>query len=362
MIGGQDELLFDGRSQVITKQGKVAAEAAFFEEDLLLYDCLMKPRKKDLKKSKQPKIKYVILNTVMALEHSPVRKQKVKKIPLIEEIYTALKIGVHDYASKNSFQKVLIGLSGGIDSALTALVAYDALGSENVVCVTMPSKYSSKGTKKDAKILANRLGARVIEIPIQNIFHKFIVDLSSVFKNMPSDSTEENIQARIRGVLLMALSNKFGWLVLSTGNKSETSCGYSTLYGDMAGGLNVLKDIYKTTVYDLARWRNERDKRPLIPGGIFKRMPSAELRPNQKDQDTLPAYPLLDKILKWYIEEKLSGAKIIKKGFDRTVVNRVIHMVETSEHKRRQAPPGIKITNVAFGRDRRFPITNRYRG
>ncbi|MFQ6122545.1 MAG: NAD(+) synthase, partial [Dehalococcoidales bacterium] len=278
------------------------------------------------------------------------------------EIYDALVLGTKDYVLKNGFKKVLVGLSGGIDSSLVATIAVDALGKSNVTGIAMPSKYSSPGSITDAKLLARNLGIKLMTISIDEVFQTYLGVLVEAFKGTEPDVTEENIQARIRGNILMALSNKFGWLVLTTGNKSEMATGYTTLYGDMAGGFAVIKDVPKTMVYKLARYRNSLAGYELIPATIIDKAPSAELRPGQKDTDTLPPYEQLDPILTAYIEEDKSVEQIITTGFDEEIVKRAARLVDTSEYKRRQAPPGIKITPRAFGRDRRLPITNRFKG
>ena len=279
----------------------------------------------------------------------------------LEEIYRALVLGTTDYINKNGFKGVIIGLSGGIDSALVATIAVDALGKDNVRGLFMPSPYTSGESREDAYALAANLGIKMIEIPIQDIFRSYLSALKEEFHGLPPDVTEENLQARIRGNILMAFSNKFGWLVLTTGNKSEMSVGYATLYGDMAGGFAVIKDVPKTMVYELCSWKNSQGKK-IIPERIFYKEPSAELRPDQKDTDTLPPYPELDPILKAYIEEDKSLEEILSLGCEPECARKVIRMIDTSEYKRRQAPPGIKITPRAFGRDRRFPLTNKYRG
>jgi NAD+ synthetase len=276
------------------------------------------------------------------------------------EVYAALVLGVRDYVRKNGFENVVLGLSGGIDSALTAAIAVDALGPEHVIGVAMPSPYSSAASSEDAEALARSLGMRFQSIPIAGTMQAYDAALAPAFHGRPSDITEENLQARIRGNTLMALSNKFGWLVLTTGNKSETSVGYSTLYGDTAGGFAALKDVYKTQVYALSRWRNAQS--PVIPERTITRAPSAELRPDQTDQDSLPPYDVLDAILREYVEEDRSIAEIARMGHDEALVRRVARMVDLAEYKRRQSPPGIKITPRAFGKDRRLPITNRWRG
>lgn len=336
LVGGQDELVFDGASMVVDPQGKVLNSAKQFEEELLLFD-------------------------INSDEKSSLLRRRPAKLNPIEEIYQALVLGTRDYVKKNNFRKVTLGLSGGIDSALVACIARDALGRQNVVGVTMPSKYTSSGTYSDSKKLAHNLKIKLLELPIGKIFDSYLRALKNTFKSLKSNIAEENLQARIRGNLLMALSNKFGCLVLTTGNKSETSTGYCTLYGDMAGGFAVIKDVPKTLVYKLANYVNKREGTCVIPQSIIDRAPSAELKLNQKDQDTLPPYPALDGIMKSYVEEDKSLADILKLGFKKALVKKVISMVDRNEYKRRQAPPGVKITPRAFGRDRRMPITNRYK-
>jgi len=277
------------------------------------------------------------------------------------EVYRALTLGVNDYVTKNGFSKVVIGISGGIDSAFTALVAMDALGKENVVGVFMPSQYTSRASEEDTQLLAKTMGIKLLVVPIKDVFQTYLKMFSKEFKGRAPDTTEENLQARIRGNILMALSNKFGWLVLTTGNKSELSVGYATLYGDMAGGFAVIKDVPKTLVYELANYRNGLEKKPIIPARMFKRPPSAELKPGQTDQDTLPPYPVLDPIVVAYVEEDVGYDELLLMGFDRKTVDKVVRMVDASEYKRRQAPIGIKITSRAFGKDRRVPITNHYK-
>jgi NAD+ synthase (glutamine-hydrolysing) len=279
----------------------------------------------------------------------------------VEEVYEALVLGTRDYVRKNGFTHVVIGLSGGIDSSLVAAIAVEALGKDNVTGVTMPSPYSSSGTRSDARRLARNLGIEFMSLPITPVFKAFKRTLATPFKKLKEDVAEENIQARIRGTLLMALSNKFGWLVLTTGNKSEIAVGYSTLYGDMAGGFAVIKDVPKTLVYEVARHVNARAERAVIPQSVFDRAPSAELRPDQTDQDTLPPYPELDAILQAYVEEDRRIGDLVARGFAEDTVRRVVRMVDVNEYKRRQGPIGVKITPRAFGRDWRLPIVNRFR-
>ena len=276
------------------------------------------------------------------------------------EIYAALRTGLRDYVEKNGFERVVIALSGGIDSALAALIAVDALGPERVTCVSMPSPYSSEGTRADARAIAENLGVDFREIAIDQAMTAYDELLREPFEGREPDMAEENLQARIRGNVVMALSNKFGWLVLTTGNKSEMSVGYATLYGDMAGGFAVLKDVYKGQVYELVRWRNEQAGRELVPASVLDRPPSAELRHEQRDDESLPPYDVLDQILEGYIEEDLDAVELVHRGLPAAEVERVIRMVDRAEYKRRQAPPGIKISTKAFGRDRRLPITNRH--
>ncbi|HSC56497.1 MAG TPA: NAD(+) synthase, partial [Nitrospira sp.] len=280
----------------------------------------------------------------------------------LDEVYRALTLGVRDYVRKNGFKHVVIGVSGGIDSALTAVIAVDALGADNVLGVFMPSPYTSRESREDTNELVRRLGIELKTMPITPSFKSYLQTLKSSFEGTKVDATEENLQARIRGNMLMALSNKFGHLVLTTGNKSEMSVGYATLYGDMAGGFAVIKDVPKTMVYELAQRRNRQGAMAVIPKRIVDRAPTAELRPNQKDEDSLPPYPVLDPILKAYVEDDRSVDEMVDMGFDRKMVLRVVGLVDRSEYKRRQAPVGIKITHRGLGKDRRMPITNGYRG
>jgi NAD+ synthase (glutamine-hydrolysing) len=326
LVGGQDELVFDGHSLIVRPDGEVAARGPQFEEALVLDGDV------------------------------------AEALPPEEEVYRALVTGVRDYVAKNGFEKVVIASSGGIDSALTTLVAVDALGPERVVTVTMPSRYSSEGTKSDARTISENLGVELYEIPIEQATAAYDELLAEAFADREPDLTEENLQARVRGNLVMALSNKFGWLVLTTGNKSEMSVGYATLYGDMAGGFAVLKDVFKGWVYRLVRWRNERAGQELVPGSVLERPPSAELRHEQRDDESLPPYDVLDAILEGYVEDDLDAAELVERGLPEDDVKRVVRMVDLAEYKRRQAPPGVKISPKAFGRDRRLPITNRWRG
>ncbi|NQT21065.1 MAG: NAD+ synthase [Planctomycetes bacterium] len=363
LVGGQDELIFDGGSMIISPTGKMIAMGTQFEEDLVVAD-LDLSAVRGPRKSAPPGGGPVAARKLQPYKRQNDRPQVACRVaPGLarwEEVYCALVLGLRDYVVKNRFEKVTIGLSGGIDSALTAAVAVDALGSENVIGVTMPSRYTSNATLSDSGRTARNFGIRLITLPIENAFRAYLDDLADVFDGLAPDTTEENIQARIRGNLLMALSNKFGWLVITTGNKSETSTGYCTLYGDMAGGFSILKDVPKTWVYKLAEHRNRQAGADYIPQSIIDRAPSAELRPDQKDEDSLPPYDVLDQILDAYIEKDKSRAQIEKMGFDPGLVARVAGLVDRNEYKRRQAPPGLKITPKAFGRDRRMPIVNRY--
>jgi NAD+ synthase (glutamine-hydrolysing) len=370
MVGGQDELIFDGGSFIMNQQGDVVVRCRQFDEDLVTADIEIRDSIKEQKDKKELatiKQKGEVIEKIK-ISFKPTRHPrpvmeifKRDKISGIEEVYNALLLGTRDYVHKNGFDKVVIGLSGGIDSALVATIAVDALGKENVKGLFMPSPYTSRESYEDAHALARNLGIEVITVPINSIFQEYLKTLSENFKGTEADITEENLQARIRGNILMAFSNKFGWLVLTTGNKSEMSVGYATLYGDMAGGFAVIKDVQKTMVYELCRWINEKKGREVIPARMFWKEPSAELKPDQRDTDTLPPYPLLDPILKAYVEEDKSFDEIIKMGCDVSCAQKVIRMIDHSEYKRRQAPPGIKITPRAFGKDRRFPITNRYK-
>jgi len=305
--------------------------------------------------------KFEVSNEGSVVAKPPFPLRQVERLSEIAEIYQALVLGVRDYVRKNSFEKVVIGLSGGVDSSLVAAIAADALGADNVIGVSMPSRYSSPGSKSDAEALARNLGIEFKVIPIEKAFSSYLETLAEPFESAQPDSTEENIQARIRGNILFALSNKFGWLVLACSNKSETAMGYTTLYGDMSGGLIPLKDVPKTLVYKLARYRNQKEGKEIIPASVLTKAPSAELRPNQKDTDTLPPYEILDPILKAYVEDDVMIDQIVAMGFDRETVLRVAKSVDRSEYKRRQAAPGIKITPRDFGRDRRLPITNRFK-
>jgi NAD+ synthase (glutamine-hydrolysing) len=370
-VGGQDELIFDGHSVVLDDEGQVLARAAGFEEELLVVDldptAAVGRRLRDVRRRALARERELI--QVDEIELAPPRAQAERVAPRLapqlddlEQMRLALELGLRDYVTKNGFGDVVIGLSGGIDSALTAALCVEALGPERVHGVSMPSRYSSEGTRGDARRLAESLQVDFREIAIEPMVSAYDEALAQHFAEREPDLTEENLQARIRGTLLMALSNKFGWLVIATGNKSELSVGYSTLYGDLAGGFALIKDVYKTDVFRLSRWLNERAGRDLIPGSIIERAPSAELRPDQLDEDSLPPYPSLDKVLEAYVELDRSREELGQDGFDPDVVDRALGMIDRAEYKRRQAPPGVKLRPKAFGKDRRTPITNRWQG
>jgi len=372
MVGGQDELVFDGHSVVLDDEGEVVARAPGFEEALLvvdvdptvaigrrLRDVRRRARVRELGEAPSP--------TVVPLDVVPVAAPPAPGgiAPLVddlEQMRLALELGLRAYVDKNGFRDVVVGLSGGIDSALTAALAAEVLGAGRVHCVSMPSQFSSDATREDARRLAGSIGVDFREIPIDPVVAGFEAALEPSFADAARDLTEENVQARARGTVLMALSNKFGWLVLATGNKSELSVGYATLYGDMAGGFALLKDMYKTDVWRLSRRLNERAGRELIPASIIERPPSAELRPDQRDEDSLPPYAALDPVLEAYVEHDRSREELLADGFDRDAVERAIALIDRAEYKRRQAPPGVKLRPKAFGRDRRTPITNRWHG
>ena len=376
-VGGQDELVFDGQSIIVDQEGRIISRGKQFEEDMIVADLdlegiMMRRLHAPRRRQKAVKLVREAVEKIVIPAGKPSGRRKTAPLshPVatvrdvlepLEEVYTALVLGTSEYVRKNRFKGTVIGLSGGIDSALVATIAADALGRNNVIGIFMPSPYTSKQSREDAYALAGNLGIRVTEVPIDDIFRSYLSTLEKEFRGLPRDVTEENIQARIRGNILMAFSNKFGWLVLTTGNKSEMSVGYATLYGDMAGGFAVIKDVPKTMVYELCRWKNSKAGRVVIPEAIFSKEPSAELKPGQKDTDSLPPYPELDRILKAYIENDESFDEILSLGLGAERVKKVISMIDRSEYKRRQSPPGIKITERALGRDRRFPITNRYR-
>ena len=381
-VGGQDELVFDGHSLVVGPSGEVLFQCKSCEEQLAILDIdlspvehvrLVDPRRRKAKiassKTDVPVVPLAPHSQIRNLKSKICNQQSTEPMGEIEEVYAALVLGTRDYVNKNGFKDVILGMSGGIDSALTACIACDALGPDRVRAIVMPSEFSSDETQSDAEIISQNLGIKYDRIPISHIMDAYDRTLADVFIDTESGIAEENLQARIRGNLLMALSNKFGLLVLTTGNKSELSCGYSTLYGDMAGGFALIKDCPKTLVYELSRYRNQQLPSlsrggaggEVIPQSIIDRPPSAELKPDQKDSDTLPPYDVLDPILHAYVEEDRGIKEIVAMGFDEATVARVVRMVDRNEYKRRQAAPGIKITPKAFGRDRRLPITNGYR-
>ncbi len=371
LVGGQDELVFDGDSMVFDADGQLLAEAPTFEEHLLVCDIetqrAFRERLHDPRRRQEPRYESRTVRTreLIGPERTaprPTMATSLTQHDEVAEVYHALVLGTGDYVRKNGFKHVVLGLSGGIDSALVATIAADALGPAAVTVVSMPSRYSSAGSIDDAVMLAKALDVQLLTLPIEAAFSATLQTLESALAGTEPNETEENLQARIRGNLLMALSNKFGWLVLATGNKSELATGYSTLYGDMAGGFAVIKDVPKTLVYQLARWRNAREGGPVIPQATLSKPPSAELRPDQKDQDSLPPYDVLDPILERYVEDDWSVDELVAAGFDGATVRRVVALVDRAEYKRRQAPPGVKITARAFGKDRRLPITNRFRG
>jgi NAD+ synthase (glutamine-hydrolysing) len=342
LVGGQDELVFDGRSMIAGADGTILMTANAFEDDILLADVEVE-------------------NGVTTITVPQSNQPSQPPMDTVAEVYQALVLGTRDYVRKNGFQKVMIGLSGGIDSALTAVIAVDALGKENVVGITMPSRFNSEETRSDAKQLADNLGMEFRSLPIESILKEFNTVLFAVSGWNDQGLAYENLQARIRGCMMMSMSNQLGYMVLTTGNKSETAVGYCTLYGDTAGGFAVIKDVPKTLVYQLSGYVNQIYTKEVIPQSIIDRIPSAELRDNQKDSDSLPEYELLDAILQRYIEQEKSPSEMIAEGFPARTVGRVMRMVDGTEYKRRQSPPGVKITPKAFGRDRRMPITNRYR-
>jgi NAD+ synthase (glutamine-hydrolysing) len=384
LVGGQDELVFDGHSCVIDHTGRTLARAAQFREEMLLCDVDLgaagAARLRDASHrpaARRSERRALILPGLPPAAATPATTSapsaaasptlapltptlREPLAPVEAEVYGALQLGLHDYVTKNGFKHVVLGLSGGIDSALVACLAVDALGPERVSTTIMPSPYSSTSTQQDARDLSAALGVRALELPIESVMEDYRKLLAEPFRGREEDLTEENLQARIRGNLLMALSNKFGWLVLTTGNKSEMSVGYTTLYGDLAGGFAVIKDVPKTLVYRLCEWRNY--PAGPIPVSIIERAPSAELRHDQRDEDSLPPYPVLDRILEGYVELDRSREQLIAQGLSEQDVDQTIRLVDLAEYKRRQAPPGIKISARAFGRDRRMPITNRYRG
>ena len=366
LVGGQDELVFDGASMMFDETGRLVARSPQFEEDLLVVDVDVRPAFR--RRLLDPRGR----SRAAALPEVPVSEARLGErrveprieplLPPVHEVYEALVLGTRDYVRKNGFTDVVIGLSGGIDSSLVAAIAVDALGPEHVVGVMMPSRYSSDGSVTDSEVLAANLGIETITVPIENAHSAFLDMLAGPFTGLDSGLAEENLQARVRGTVLMTMSNKFGWMVLTTGNKSEIATGYSTLYGDMAGGFSVIKDVPKMLVYALSRDRNERAMRPVIPDTVLEKAPSAELRPDQKDSDSLPEYDVLDPIIEGYVEDDLSIAELETAGFDPDTVRRVAQLVDRNEYKRRQSPPGVRVSPKAFGKDRRLPITNRWPG
>jgi NAD+ synthase (glutamine-hydrolysing) len=370
-VGAQDELIFDGHSLVLDEEGRIVARGPSFEEALLVVDVdastavgrrLRDARRRALARARRELPNPPVFDVPERELEDHVHPVLAEPLDELEQMRRALELGLRDYVEKNGFRDVVLGISGGIDSALVAALAAEALGPEHVVCVSMPSRFSSEGTRTDAKLVAENLGARYLEIPIEPIVEAVTSALSGVFAGTEPGIAEENIQARVRGLLVMALSNKFGWLPLATGNKSELSVGYATLYGDMAGGFALLKDVYKTDVFLLAKRLNERSGGELIPYSIIERAPSAELRAGQLDEDSLPPYTELDRVLEAYVELDSSREELTTDGFDKDVVDRAVGMIDRAEYKRRQAPPGVKLRPKAFGRDRRVPITNRWRG
>lgn len=371
MVGGQDELVFDGDSSIYDPEGDLVAEATPFAEELLVADLeleqvfrarLHDPRRRHaLRDEPRSVVRHVLPETAAPSERPDVPAAAVVVHDELAEVYEALVVGTRDYLRKNGFEHVVLGLSGGLDSAMVATIAVDALGADAVTGVLLPSPYSSEHSRVDALALAENLGFDTLVLPIEGPFRALHETLAPVFEGHEPDVTEENLQARVRGVLLMALSNKFGWLLLTTGNKSELATGYATLYGDMAGGFAVLKDVPKTLVQALAAWRNERDEgEGPIPRNTIEKPPSAELRPDQYDTDSLPSYDVLDPILERYVEQDWSIPEMIAEGHDEEIVRRIVRLVDVSEYKRRQAPPGVKITERAFGKDRRVPITSKF--
>jgi NAD+ synthase (glutamine-hydrolysing) len=370
-VGGQDELIFDGNSVVLDDEGEVLARAAGFDEELLVVDVdpvsAVGRRLRDVRRRALARERTDVRTNEIELapprrQHAKLETRVAEQLGDLEQMRLALELGLRDYVTKNGFGDVVVAVSGGIDSALVAALCTEALGPERVHGISMPSRYSSEGTRGDAQRLAEALGIDFREIAIEPIVETFTGALASSFEGRATDLTEENLQARIRGTLVMALSNKFGWLVIATGNKSELSVGYSTLYGDLAGGFALIKDVYKTDVFRLSRWLNERAGRDLIPQSIIDRAPSAELRADQLDEDSLPPYPKLDRVLEAYVELDRSREELSQDGFDPDVVERALGMIDRAEYKRRQAPPGVKLRPKAFGRDRRTPITNRWPG
>jgi NAD+ synthase (glutamine-hydrolysing) len=366
LVGGQDELVFDGASLVFDERGYLVARAKQFVEDLLVVDLDVRPTFRKRLLDPRGRARAPELATVAISDASPTERAQLPRVePVaepVEEVYRALVLGTRDYVRKNGFSDVVIGLSGGVDSSLVAAIASDALGAEHVHGVLMPSRYSSEGSLTDAHALAERLGISTYTVPIEPAHEAFEGMLAPIFEASAHGLAEENVQSRIRGNILMTISNKFGWIVLTTGNKSEMATGYATLYGDMAGGFAVIKDVPKTLVYALCHNLNERAGREIIPAAVLEKPPSAELRPDQKDTDSLPPYEVLDPIIEGYVEDDLSVGELVAQGHDDELVRRVARMIDRNEYKRRQAPPGVRVSPKAFGKDRRLPITNRWFG
>ncbi len=367
-VGGQDELVFDGASMVFDADGRLIASLPQFAEDLAIFDLEVRPvyRKRLLDPRGHHSAAPLPVHTVTAApsrrsDEARMAPPRAERLAVEAEVYQALVLGTRDYVQKNGFSDVVVGLSGGIDSSLVALIATDALGPAHVHAVAMPSRYSSPGSESDAEALAANLGIDYRRIPIEAAHTAFLDMLAPSFAGTSPGLTEENVQSRIRGVILMALSNKLGWMVLTTGNKSEAAVGYSTLYGDTAGGFAVIKDVPKTMVYRLCQWRDGAGPEPVLPPDVLTKPPSAELRPDQRDDQSLPPYEVLDPVLMAYVENDLTATELVEAGFDEDLVRRVVRLVDVAEYKRRQTPPGVRVTSKAFGRDRRVPITNRYR-
>ena len=366
-VCGQDELVFDGASMVFDADGNLLARSPQFREDLLVVDVEIDPVYRKRLLDPRGRVTETLLPTVVISEDPVVHEEPFagRIAPLLDpvaEVYEALVLGTRDYVQKNHFTDVVIGLSGGIDSTIVACIAVDALGADHVHGVSMPSRYSSDGSKDDAKALADNLGIDYRTIAIEPAFSAYLQMYAPSFGDRPADLTEENLQSRIRGTTLMGLSNKFGWMVLTTGNKSEIAVGYFTIYGDSVGGYGVIKDVLKTSVYDLCRYYNQRERREVIPEAVITKPPSAELRPDQRDDQSLPPYEVLDPILEMYVEDDRTAGEIIAAGFDEALVRRIARLVDINEYKRRQCPPGVKVSTKAFGKDRRLPITSGYAG
>jgi len=366
-VGGQDELVFDGASMAFDADGNLLARAAQFEEELLIVDIDIEPVYRKRLLDPRGRVTETLLPLVavggVAVDHA--ERVPARIAPLLDpvaEVYEALVLGTRDYVRKNRFSDVVIGLSGGIDSTIVACIAVDALGADHVHGVSMPSRYSSDGSKIDAEALADNLGIDYRSVPIEPAFRAYLDMLTPSFTGKPADLTEENLQSRIRGTTLMALSNKFAWMVLTTGNKSEMAVGYFTIYGDSVGGYAVIKDVLKTRVYDLCRYYNRREGREVIPEAVITKPPSAELRPDQRDDQSLPPYEVLDPILEMYVEDDRTATEIIAAGHDEALVRRIARLVDVNEYKRRQCPPGVRVSIKAFGKDRRLPITSGYNG